>query len=175
MILFNGVSKKGDATMVTSVQTFYYSRYKLGLYLLFNLGLLALAIIFTWSIFPNYQPIYYFALITSILSILGSLYVFLVRQPLAVITSQYIKIDHNNPLKWSQIKNVELTSFGHFGFSRTILKITPKKLRNYKMSIMQKITSSSKIGAFSIPLYAMTEEQAEAIEKTIHSHIAKRG
>ncbi len=161
--------------MTHDIQIFYYSRQKLGLYFLFNLGLLSLAIIFTWSIFPDYQSIYYFALITCGLSILGSLYVLLIKQPLATITPKYIKIDHNNPLKWSQIKNVEITSFGHFGFSKTILKITPKKLRNYKMSIMQKITSSSKIGAFSIPLYAMSEEQAKAIEKTIHSHIAKRG
>ena len=160
--------------MLSHTKIFYYSRKKLGLYFLFNLSLLALAIIFTWSIFPDYKPIYYFALITSVLSILSSLYVFLIKQPLATITPAYIKIDHNAPLKWSQIKKVEKTTFPHFGFKKPILKITTKNLQNYKMGVMQKITASSQIGAFSIPLYAMTTDQAKAIEEIIYSYLHQK-
>lgn len=38
---------------LTRTDVFYYSRRKLALYLLFNLGLLTLALFFTWVIFRN--------------------------------------------------------------------------------------------------------------------------
>lgn len=160
--------------MAETVQTFYYSRHKLGIYLLFNLGLLALAILFTWSIFPDYQPVYYFALIACTLSIFSSLFVFLVRMPLAVIDSNGIKIDHNQQLKWSQIKSVEPETFKQFGYDRAFLRITPQKIGNYKMSFMQKLVGNSQFGAFSIPLYAMSDKNAKQIEKLIRAHMAKR-
>lgn len=159
--------------MAETSQTFYYSRRKLGIYLLFNLGLLALAILFTWSIFPDYQPIYYFALIACTLSILSSLFVFLVRMPLAVISSAGIKIDHNQLLKWSQVKSVERDVFKHFGIERLFLRITPQKIAGYKMSFMQKLTGNSQFGPFSIPLYAMSDKNAKQIEKLICSHLTK--
>ncbi len=156
--------------MSKSAQVFYYSRRKMGFYLLFNLGLLALAILFTWAIFPYYQPIYYFALITCTLSILGSLFVFLVRLPLAVIDDEGIKIDHDQPLKWSQVKEVEHVEIHYFGAHRAILKITPKRLSNYRRNLMQVITMHSEFGAFSIPLYAMSDKKAKQIEKLIFSY-----
>lgn len=157
--------------MSKSAQVFYYSRRKMGFYLLFNLGLLALAILFTWAIFPYYQPIYYFALITCSLSILGSLFVFLVRLPLAVIDEEGIKIDHDQPLKWSQVKEVEHVEIHYLGARRAILKITPKKLSNYRRNLMQVITMHSEFGAFSVPLYAMSDNKAKQIEKLIFSYV----
>ncbi|MBE6443323.1 MAG: hypothetical protein E7020_01485 [Alphaproteobacteria bacterium] len=159
--------------MTEKAKIFYYSRHKLGVYLLFNLGLLALAILFTWSIFPDYTPVYYFALGTCTLSILSSLFVFLVRMPLAIIDDNGIKIDRNQQLKWSQIKSVERIIFKHFGFERPILKINPQKIANYKMTLMQKIAGNSQFGAFSIPLYAMTDKNAKQIEKLIFSYTNK--
>ena len=46
---------------LTRTDVFYYSRRKLALYLLFNLGLLTLALFFTWVIFPQYGLVYSFA------------------------------------------------------------------------------------------------------------------
>ncbi len=149
---------------------FYYSRRKLGIYLLFNLGLLALAILFTWSIFPDYKPVYYFALITCSLSILSALFVFLIRLPLAVIDSDGIKIDHNQPLRWTQIKSVEKINVRCFGFDRYLLKITPQRLEHYHMTFMQHIAGNSQFGSFSIPLYAMSASKAKEIEKIIISY-----
>ena len=148
-------------------QTFYYSRHKLGMYLLFNLGLLALAVLFTWSIFPDYKPVYYFALGTCSLSILSALFVFLIRLPLAVIDADGIKIDHNQPLKWTQIKSVESLTLKCFGLERPILRITPQKIDNYHMTLMQKIAGNSQFGSFSIPLYAMNDDKAQKIAKLI--------
>lgn len=153
--------------MSETQQTFYYSRRKLGIYLLFNLGLLALAVLFTWSIFPDYKPVYYFALITCSLSILSALFVFLIRLPLAVIDSDGIKIDHNQTLKWTQIKSVEPLTLKCFGLERPILRITPQKIDNYHMTLMQKIAGNSQFGSFSIPLYAMNDDKAQKIAKLI--------
>ena len=160
--------------MTESKQAFYYSRRKLGMYLLFNLGLLALAILFTWSIFPDYPPVYYFALTTCSLSILSSLFVFLVPLPLALIDNQSIKIDRNQPLLWSQIKKVEKVELRHLGFSRQILRITPQKIDDYHMGIMQKIVGHSQYGSFSIPLYAMQDDAAKKIEKLIREHLSNK-
>ena len=60
--------------MTKPVVTFYYSRRKIGLYLLLNFGLLALAALFTWSIFPDYAPIYMYALIACGISLLSTLF-----------------------------------------------------------------------------------------------------
>ncbi len=149
---------------------FYYSRRKLGIYLLFNLGLLALAILFTWSIFPDYKPVYYFALGTCILSILSSMFVFMFRMPLAIITDSDIKIDHNQPLRWTQIKSVEKVNLKCCGFDRPLLRITPQRIEHYHMTIMQRVAGNTKFGYFSIPLYAMNDDKAKEIEKIIISY-----
>ncbi len=150
---------------------FYYSRRKLGIYLLFNLGLLALAILFTWSIFPDYPPVYYFALGTCILSILSSMFVFMFRMPLAIITDSDIKIDHNQPLRWTQIKSVEKVNLKCCGFDRPLLRITPQRIEHYHMTIMQRIAGNTKFGYFSIPLYAMNDDKAKKITKLIFDHL----
>ena len=165
--MLTNVGTSGDKMMNKTKQTFYYSRHKLGMYLLFNLGLLALAVLFTWSIFPDYKPVYYFALGTCSLSILSALFVFLIRLPLAVIDADGIKIDHNQPLKWTQIKSVEPLTLKCFGLERPILRITPQKIDNYHMTLMQKIAGNSQFGSFSIPLYAMNDDKAQKIAKLI--------
>lgn len=157
--------------MKHNTKIFYYSRHKLGLYLLFNFGLLALAILFTWSIFPDYKPIYFFAITTCCLSLLSSLFVFLIRMPLARINEQGIKIDRNNLLPWANIDTVEHLVLNNCFSERCILKITTKNLSDYKMSFMQRIAGKSIYGAFSIPLYAMTEKNAKSIERLIASYL----
>ena len=73
--------------MQPTFKTFYYSRKKLGAYLVFNIILLALAVLFTLTVFPDYPSAYYFALISCAVSLTGALFVFLARLPLAVIYS----------------------------------------------------------------------------------------
>jgi hypothetical protein len=153
--------------MRTQKQIFYYSRRKLGLYFLFNVGLLALAILFTWSIFPDYQPIYYFALITCGISLIGSVLVLCIRLPVAKLDDVGIQIDHNQILPWSQIQSVDKISEHCWLITKDFLKIEPKHLTDYQMTFMQKISAQSRFGAFSVPLYAMDEHSALQIEKLI--------
>ena len=153
-------------------QIFYYSRRKLGYYLLFNLGLMILALLFTWSIFPKYEPVYYFALITCCISILSALFVFLIRFSVVTTTDEGIKIDHNNLLKWSQIKKIEKITMDEYLFAKEFLKITPQKINHYKMSFMQILNRHSRFGPFSVPLYAMEEKDAKKVEKLIKERIS---
>ena len=155
-------------------QIFYYSRQKLGCYLLFNIGLMLLALLFTWTIFPNYKPIFYFALIACNISILSSLIAFLARFSVATITDEGLKIDHNQPLKWSQIQKIEKVTTGEWYYAKDFLKITPKNIKDYKMGFMQKLSEKSPFGAFSVPLYAMSKKDAKKVEKLIKMHLSQK-
>lgn len=153
--------------MDDKIRVFYYSRKKLGLYVLFNVVLLTLAVLFTLTVFPEYSAVYIFAIGTCVLSFLGALFVFAVPLPLAIITEKDIKIDHNAPLEWEKIRSVRKVYLGHGLFRKSILRINPGKLTDYRMNFMQKICASSEFGAFSIPLYAMNKKDSQEIEKVI--------
>ncbi len=152
---------------LVKTDVFYYSRKKLVFYLLFNLGLLSLALFFTWVIFPQYEIIYSFALITCLLSVLAIIVAMIIRHPLAVITSSSIKIDFCAPLKWKDIKIAHKEIFGH----KELIIFDVKNLSKYKLNLMQKLIKNSKFSAFSIPLYAMDFRDAEAIERIIEQYV----
>ncbi len=156
---------------MSNTVTFYYSRRKLGIYLLLNMILLALAGLFTWAVFPDYSIIYGYAIITCAISLLASLIVFIFPMKLATIDDDKIKIDHNEPLLWSQVKSVEKDGLVCCGINRSIIRINPQKLSHYHKSLMQKITDSSRFGMFSIPLYAMDEKSAAEITRLIDKHV----
>ena len=153
--------------MNDKIRIFYYSRAKLGLYVLFNVILLGLAVLFTLTVFPHYSAVYIFAIGACLLSFFGALFVFVVPLPLAVISEKEIKIDHNSPLEWKNIRSVRKVCLGYGLFKKSILRINPYKLSGYRMNLMQKICASSEFGAFSIPLYAMNKADSQEIEKLI--------
>ncbi len=159
--------------MKNNVQTFYYSRKKLGLYLLFNLLLLALAVIFTLTVFPEYPAVYYFAIGSCLLSVIGALTVFILPLPLAIITEESIKIDRASPLPWKSIHSIRKVQIGRGLFKKTIIRLSPRSLSNYHLNLMQKISAKSQFGSFSIPLYAMNDKDAKKIEKVIKEHFVK--
>lgn len=158
--------------MKNPTHIFYYSRKKLGLYLVFNIILLTLAVLFTLTIFPDYPAVYYFAVGSCLLSVLSALLVFLLPLRLAVITPLSVKIDRAEPLNWSDISKINKVKIGKGLFAKHILKLDTKKLCGYHMNLMQKITRNSQFGAFSIPLYAMSAEDARNIEKIIRKYQA---
>lgn len=165
---------KGRTAMKDTIQTFYYSRKKLGLYLLFNILLLALAVIFTLTVFPDYSAVYYFAIGSCLLSVIGALIVFLLPLPLAIISTESIKIDRADPLPWKSIRSVRKVRLGKGLLSKSILRLTPRSLGSYHLNLMQRISAKSEFGSFSIPLYAMTNTDAKKIEKTIREYFSKQ-
>lgn len=164
-----------EKAMPNPLHIFYYSRCKLGLYLVFNILLLSLAVLFTLTIFPEYPIVYYFALISCTLAVLSAFLVFLLPLRLAVISSTDIRIDRALPLKWKDVIKIRKLRIGKGPFAKQILKLETGKLSNYRLNLMQKITRNSSFGAFSIPLYAMSTESAHDIEKLIRKyHTASR-
>ncbi|MCQ2740504.1 MAG: hypothetical protein MJ210_00065 [Alphaproteobacteria bacterium] len=157
--------------MTENTQVFYYSRKKIGQYLLFNVGLMALALLFTWSVYPDYEFIYFFALITCSLSVISCILVYLNHLPVAEISKDGIKIDNNQIVAWKQIKSVKKEKYSRIG-KKYFLKIESNVPQDYKMSCMQRLAKHSKFGAFSIPLYAMDDNDAKRIEKIIKDYTA---
>ena len=160
--------------MKNTVKKFYYSRKKLGLYLLFNVLLLTLAILFTLTVFPEYPVVYYFAIGSCLLSVMGALIVFLLPFPLAIISEDSIKIDRAAPLPWASVRSVRKVRLGKGIFRKSILRLTPRSLGNYHLTLMQKISAKSQFGSFSIPLYAMNNKDAKKIEEVIREHFSKK-
>ena len=156
--------------MAKPIQTFYYNRVKLGLYLLFNLLLFLLAVLFTLTIFPEYTVVYCFAVGSCVISVTCALFVFLVPQKLAIITPLGIKIDRAQPVSWDSIVAAKKVNLDRL-FAKEILKLYAKPIPKYKYNFMQKLTAKSEFGAFSIPLYAMSAKEANAIEVLIKLHV----
>lgn len=101
---------------------------------------------------------------------LGMVYVCVKPHRLARIDEEGITIDSNVKLKWSDIEKVEHLKCKCF-CRRDFMRFKLKKSAKYQLRIMQKISAMSKYGAFSIPLYAMTSNDAIAIEQEIMKHL----
>lgn len=153
---------------------FYYSRKKLILYLLFNLALLILALLFTISIFPEYPLIYHFAIFTTVLSVLSILIVLIVHKPLAVITSQSITIDRCPPLYWRDIISVGTRTIKAGFWKKEIIVFNVRNFKTYKLNLIQKAIKNTDFTAFSIPLYAMDRKEGRLINQTIHKYLKSK-
>ena len=151
--------------------TFYYNIKKLRRWAICSLIILLLALGFTATTLPEICLITGIKIV-ALISCLAAFYVYLKPQKLAQIDDEGIIIDHNAKLKWKDIESVEHFGKCHCCFcGRKFLRFKLKKGVQYPLTWMQRISSTSKYGAFSIPLYAMTKEDGQAIEKEIEKHL----
>lgn len=150
---------------------FYYSRCKLALYLFLNLVLLVLALFFSWVVFPEHAIVYYFAIVTCVLAVFAVAAVLIINYPLAVLTSDSIKIDLCQPLKWKDIKTAKKTQAGYNRWKRDIIIFEVKDISKYRLNFVQRLIKNSEYTAFSIPLYAMNADDAKAIEAKIFKYV----
>lgn len=150
--------------------TFYYNIKKLRCWAICSLFILLISLGFTATTLPEIWLISSIKII-ALISCLAAFYVYLQPQKLAQIDDEGIIIDHNAKLKWKDIEAVEHCGRCCCYCGRKFLRFKLKKGVQYPLTWMQKISSTSKYGAFSIPLYAMTKEDGEAIEKEIEKHL----
>lgn len=151
---------------------FYYNRKKLRNWAIFNLFMLLIVLpmsagCLSWLFFISIVKV------IVLLSALAAFYVYMCPQVLAEIDKKGIKIDHNALLKWEDIKKAQKIKVRGCCLGRDIIRFELKEKAIYPLTFMQKISKSSVYGAFSIPLYAMTKEDAESIEKEIDNHLQK--
>ena len=153
---------------------FYYNHKKLRNWAFVSLCLLLIALGFTATTLTEIWLVTIIKIV-ALISCLVAFYVYLEPQRLAKIDDEGIIIDHNAKLKWTDIEKVE-----RFGkcccccCGRKFLRFKLKKGVKYPLTLAQKISSTSKYGAFSIPLYAMTEEDGKAIETEIEKHLTAK-
>ena len=108
-------------------------------------------------------------MILSLSALASSVFVMLFPQPLAEINSKSIKIDHNQPLKWQDVEIAEEIQTNKLT-KRTIIVLHTRIGARYKLTFMQKLCKNSLYTPFSIPLYAMTENDAKTIRKLIQKY-----
>ena len=150
---------------------FYYNRKKLKNWAIVSLIILLIALGFTATTLHELLLVSIIKIV-ALVSALAAFYVYLQPQKLAQIDKEGIIIDHNAKLKWEDIEAVErLGCRCCCCAGRKFLRFKLKKGVVYPLTWMQKISATSKYGAFSIPLYAMTKEDGEAIEKEIDKYL----
>ena len=104
--------------------------------------------------------------ILAIMALLGSLYVTIFPQRLALLTDTGITIDHNEELKWDEIK--EATEFvTTYIYKQNAIALHTKDGVSHNLRFMQKMCKNNVFTPFSIPLYAMRKKDAEKIRKLI--------
>ena len=152
------------------MKKFYYDRQKLGKLLLLNAVLLCIMMFYN-NFCPCYIWISGFVSGFVLLSFTLSLFIALFPPRVALIDEEGIIIDHNVKLKWSDIKKAQKLKVRACLLKREIIRLEPKKGKGKPWTLMQYISHSSAFGAFSVPLYAMSEKDAKSIEKLLQKHI----
>ena len=88
---------------------------------------------------------------------------YLKKHKMAVIDDKYIKIDHCRPLPWRLVACAEFKTV-RCGFRKLpIIAIRTKRPINYSYNPLQKLCSKSDFTAFSIALYALSQEDVRKI------------
>lgn len=171
-------SKKTTAALMKE-EVFYYERRQIIILTL----IYAVIAILVWKLtdiiqysplvsHPAFVTLMIIVMILS-LSALGSVvYVLNFPQTLAVLTKEGIKIDHNELLKWGDIACVEERETSS-AFHRSILALITKPNCKYCLTFMQRLCRYNVFTPFSIPLYAMSPNDAEKIKQLIKQHVKK--
>lgn len=152
-------------------ETFFYDRKKLILLAVFNILLVA----FIWNLTSclilrglansNIMIVLLICVMSlALLALGGSLFIAIHPLRLALITNQGITIDHNEELKWDEIKLAkEIKPF----FCHHAIALHTKEGVKHNLTFMQNMCKHNEFTPFSIPLYAMTKKDAQKIQKLI--------
>ena len=148
---------------------FYYDQKKLRNWAIISIILLLIALWFPAT--KLYELIWVTVVkLVVLVSALAAFYVFMNPQKLAQIDEEGIVIDHNAKLKWADVEKVERVK-SRCCCGNDFLRFKLKKGAKYPLTLMQKMSEGYKFGAFSVPLYAMTKEDALRIEEEINKHV----
>lgn len=148
---------------------FYYDQKKLRNWAIISIVLLLIALWFPAT--KLYELIWVTVVkLVVLVSALAAFYVFMNPQKLAQIDEEGIVIDHNAKLKWADVEKVERVK-SRCCCGNDFLRFKLKKGAKYPLTLMQKMSEGYKFGAFSVPLYAMTKEDAQRIEEEINKYL----
>lgn len=101
-----------------------------------------------------------------IFSLLLWIYKYALKQTMAIITDDTIKIDHTNPIAWNDIEIAEERIVNCCGKKRRVIVLIPKKDIDYKYNFLQK--HNGEFTPFCLPLYGiLTPEDEEKIFRIV--------
>ncbi len=148
-------------------ETIYYSFKKNYWWLTLNLLLLALL---GWCLIQNPAFIvwwqYQLLVLVAIIWLFLWIYKYLMSIPMAVYDDKTIKIDHNNPIAWKDIKCAEERLVDCCGKKRKVIILVPKDGIEYDYNWLQK--NNCGFTAFSLPLYGiLTTDDEEKIRNVV--------
>ena len=154
-------------------QTFYYDRKKLVYLVIFNVFLVSF-IYMIISCLSNHGYLtskimltfHLLVLTLSVLALIGSTFVAIFPQRLALLTNDGITIDHNETLKWTDIDYAKEFK-AHYIYPQQAIALHTKEGVTHQLTFMQKMCQNNVFTPFSIPLYAMPPKDAEKIRKII--------
>lgn len=157
-------------------EIFYYSSKKIVLLNIFY----ALVTIVAWKMlncmfvcgFISNWIIFGFCIVlmvTTLLALASSVFVMIFPQKLAVINSKSIKIDHNEVLMWQDVEFAEEKQTNNLT-KRSIIALHVKKDAHYNLTFMQKLCKNNIYTPFSIPLYAMTDDDVKEIRILVQKY-----
>jgi len=149
---------------------FHYSRRKTGILLLCYLLLLGAAVACGVAFYPQYYVLMTLAVFLCISATAAAAFVFFFPQNLAVISDRMIKIDHGFPLQWKDMLQAEELCTNRL-CGRKIIVFRMKEGFKCPLTFMQRLCKNSCFTPFSIPLYAMEQNEQEKIRKEIAARI----
>ena len=94
-----------------------------------------------------------------ILALIIWCYKYLFKHKMAEWDDEYIKIDHTNPIKWTDFSLAEERIIKCCGKMRRIVVLLPKEDINYKYNWLQK--HNGEFTPFSVPLYGIISQEDE--------------
>ncbi len=148
-------------------ETIYYHFKKNYIWLMLNV--MALVLIASCLLKNlSYACWWEFQVLTSlfIFTLLIWIYKYAIKQPMAVITDETIKIDHSNPIAWKDIELAEERMVKCCGKERRVIVLLPKKGLDYKYSFLQK--HNGEFTPFCLPLYGiLTPEDEEKVFRIV--------
>lgn len=156
---------------MTDKKIFYYHFNPFNFWLLLNcfISYILLCCAFKYTYCCRWSEFY---VLCGLMIVSWGLWIFkhLMKQVLAVITDESIKIDHCNPLPWKKIKNAEERIVHCFFKKFKVIILVPKKGIKYKYNFLQK--HNGEFSPFSLPLYpVITKEEASELKKIISSKV----
>ncbi len=148
-------------------ETIYYHFKKNYIWLMLNvMALVLIASCLLKSL--SYACWWEFQVLTGlfIFTLLIWIYKYAIKQPMAVITDETIKIDHSNPIAWKDIELAEERMVKCCGKERRVIVLLPKKGLDYKYSFLQK--HNGEFTPFCLPLYGiLTPEDEEKVFRIV--------
>lgn len=162
-------------------ETFYYSRKSLILLTLVY-GAIAIVVyalangLLKCGCLADNYALFVGLCITMFLTLiaLGSaVFVMIFPPKVAVVNSKSIKIDHNAPLLWKDVKLAE-EKYSSCISRRPLIALHLREGVTYPLTFMQKLCKYNVFTPFSLPLYAMTPEDANRLRHLVKKHAKYR-